>query len=108
MGYLVAVVVTSWQLGQVSEFMINTYCDSLNEMFGQWLLFGIIEEVDAQCFRLDVNVVAGSYWLILASVLLSLLNTFVLRASRQFFRETAIKGYTGQFAIGKQKLSTTE
>merc|ERR1712232_291677 len=44
--YLVAVIVTSWQLGQVSEFMVNTYCDSLNDTFGQYVFFGIIEEED--------------------------------------------------------------
>merc|ERR1712157_569741 len=49
--YILSLIVASWQLGDISEFMINDYCGALENFFGSLLYYGILGESDAQCFR---------------------------------------------------------
>jgi hypothetical protein len=85
--YLLSVIVASWQLGPVSDFMINTYCDNLKEAFAQMVYYGILKDEDAQCFRVETRIENASYILAAASVALALLNTFVMRSVTQYFRD---------------------
>ena len=85
--YLIAIFVASWQLGPVSQFMINSYCDGLKESFAQMVYYGILKEEDAQCFSVQSSIEAGSYVLAVASLLLAVLNTFVNKAVVQYFRD---------------------
>lgn len=75
------------QLGPVSDFMINTYCENLKDTFAQMVYYGIIKEEDAQCFRVEARIENASYFLAGGSVALALLNTFVMRAVNQYFRD---------------------
>lgn len=68
--------------------MINSYCDSLNETFAQMVYYGILKEEDAQCFRVQSSIEGGSFVLAAGAVLLALLNTFVVKATVQYFRDT--------------------
>ena len=74
------------QLGPVSEFMINSYCDSLKDIFAQAVHYGVLKEEDAQCFRVQSSIEGGSYMLTLAALLLAFVNTFVIKATVQYFR----------------------
>ena len=85
--YLIAIFVASWQLGPVSQFMINSYCNGLKDTFAQMVYYGILKEEDAQCFSVRSSIEAGSYILGAAAVLLAILNTFVNKAIVQFFRD---------------------
>jgi hypothetical protein len=85
--YLLAVFVASWQLGPISEFMINSYCGSLKDTFAQLVYFGILEEDDAQCFSVRSSIEGGSLILAGGAVLLALINTFVTKAVLQYFRD---------------------
>lgn len=85
--YVISVVVATWQLGPISTFMINGYCRSFQETFNVLAYFGILAEDDAQCFRVDAKIESGSYILLLAAALLALLNTFVMNAVKQYFRD---------------------
>lgn len=67
--------------------MINTYCENLKEAFAQMVYYGILKDEDAQCFRVDARIEGASYVLAAASVALALLNTFVMRAVNQYFRD---------------------
>ena len=67
--------------------MINTYCENLKETFAQMVYYGILKEEDAQCFRVEARIENASYILAAASVALALLNTFVMRAVSQYFRD---------------------
>ena len=67
--------------------MINTYCENLKETFAQMVYYGILKEEDAQCFRVEARIENASYVLAAASVALALLNTFVMRAANQYFRD---------------------
>jgi len=49
--------------------------------------YGIIKKEDAQCFRVNTSINGGFYILAAAAVLLALLNTFVLKAVRQYDRD---------------------
>lgn len=67
--------------------MINTYCENLRETFAQMVYYGILKEEDAQCFRVEARLENAAYILAAASVALALLNTFVMRAVNQYFRD---------------------
>jgi hypothetical protein len=71
----------------VSEFMINSYCDSLQDTFAQLVYYGILAEEDAQCFSVQSSIESGSFMLAAGAVLLALLNTFVVKAVTQYFRD---------------------
>jgi hypothetical protein len=85
--YLIAIFVASWQLGPISEFMINSYCDSLKDTFAQLVYYGLLDEEDAQCFSVRSSIEGGSYILAGGAVLLALVNTFVTKAVFQYFRD---------------------
>ena len=78
--YVLSIVITAWQLGGVSEFMLNEqYCGGLKSMFLSLAHFGILAQEDAQCFRVKASPspLAGSWVLLTASLVLVLLNHFV-------------------------------
>eukprot|EP00934_Nitzschia_sp_Nitz4_P006159 Nitzschia sp. Nitz4//scaffold358_size24170//3784//11028//NITZ4_008429-RA/size24170-augustus-gene-0.44-mRNA-1//1//CDS//3329548996//6149//frame0 len=85
--YLLAVFVSSWQLGPVSQYMINAYCGNLEEMFAQAVYYGVLSEEDAQCFSVQSSIEKGSFWLAGGAVVLALVNSFVSKAVTQFFRD---------------------
>ena len=67
--------------------MINSYCDSLEDTFAQLVYYGILAEEDAQCFSVRSSIEGGSFMLAAGAVLLALLNTFVVKALIQYFRD---------------------
>jgi hypothetical protein len=85
--YLVAVIVAAWQIGDVSEFLVNTYCEDLQDEFSELVFYGIIDPEDAQCFKVQASVEAAAYILIPASICLDLLNVFVSKAVGQYKRD---------------------
>jgi Paraquat-inducible protein A len=87
--YLLAIFVASWQLGPISEYMVNSYCDSLKDSFAQLVFYGLLNEEDAQCFSVRSSIEGGSYILAAGAVLLALVNSFVTKAVFQFFRDHA-------------------
>jgi hypothetical protein len=68
--YLVAAIVGAWQIGGVSEFLVNTYCEDLTDTFSELVFYGLISPEDAQCFKVQASVEAAAYILIPASLLL--------------------------------------
>jgi hypothetical protein len=68
--YLVAVIVGAWQIGDVSEFLVNSYCEDLTDTFSELVFYGLISPEDAQCFKVQASVEAAAYILIPASVCL--------------------------------------
>jgi hypothetical protein len=87
--YLLAVMVSAWQLGPTSEYLINSYCEDLKDTFSSLVFFGILSEEDAQCFRLRAAIEEGCFVLIAAAFLLVLLSTFVMKAVFQYQRDKA-------------------
>lgn len=81
--YLLSVVVASWQVGDISEYLVNPYCGSLDRTFSELVSYGILDEDDAQCFRVRSRVEPAVYALVAAAVLLSLLMSIVTNAYRQ-------------------------
>ena len=88
--YLLALVVSAWQLGPISSFMINSYCDGLDDTFATLVYYGILKPVDAQCFRVQAEIQNGTFILIAASALLFLLHTFVVKAVNQYERDASL------------------
>lgn len=85
--YLLAIIVAAWQLGPVSTFMINSYCEGLSGTFALLAEFEIIEASDAQCFKVSTGIEYGTYILVFGAVLLALMNTFVMKAVKQYERD---------------------
>ncbi|KAL7428836.1 hypothetical protein ACHAXM_001427 [Skeletonema potamos] len=81
--YVSSIIVAAWQLGGVSEYMINAYCGSLKNFFTGLSYYGFLKEEDAQCFRVNAAVEVASWLLVAASILLLALNHFISSASRQ-------------------------
>jgi hypothetical protein len=81
--FVMSVVIAAWQLGGVSEYMINAYCEGLETLFTTLSFYGILKAQDAQCFRVDAQVQAASWLLVAASVILCIANHFVATAALQ-------------------------
>lgn len=88
--YALAIIITAWQIGDVSEFLLNAYCGSLEETFTSLSYFGILDNEDAQCFRVDATVETASWILVAASLMLCILNHFIRSASRQKKQDDSI------------------
>lgn len=84
-----------------AEFMINPYCAPLQRIFAELSYYGLLKEEDAQCLRTDVKVESTFYVLFIGTVSLAVLNTFVMKAVAQFFRdrETTFIFAAGQGAV---------
>ena len=87
--YLIAVILSAWQLGQASELLLNSYCDGLQETFATLAFYGILREEDAQCFKVRATISSGTYLLIVTAFALGFLNTFVTKAVFQYQHDKA-------------------
>jgi len=82
--FLIAIMVSSWQLGETSEYLINAYCANLQDDFSMLVNFGILSEDDAQCFRLRGFIREGSSVLLGVAFGLAFMNSFIMRAADQY------------------------
>lgn len=82
--YLIATIVGAWQIGDVSEFLVNSYCEDLQATFTELVYYGILNPEDAQCFRVKATVESAAIILVVAAVFLDLLNLFVSKAVAQY------------------------
>ena len=82
---LPSVLVRFRQFGPVSEYMINTYCASLKEGFAELVHFGLLNEGDGQCFRVNSHIEGGSFVLLVGAVALAVFNSIVSKAVEQYF-----------------------
>mmetsp|Transcript_4236 Transcript_4236/g.4760 ORF Transcript_4236/g.4760 Transcript_4236/m.4760 type:complete len:2377 (+) Transcript_4236:252-7382(+) len=87
--YLIALFVSSWQLGPVSDFMINAYCNNLEDMFAQLVYYGFLKEEDAQCFSVTSRIENSAFVLAAGAILLTFLSSFVCKAVVQYLRDEA-------------------
>jgi hypothetical protein len=71
-----------------AEFIVNPYCQSLKGLFGELAYFGILKESDAQCLKTDIQIEPSFYFLLGAALLLSLINTFVVKANQQYLTDS--------------------
>lgn len=85
--YVISIVIASWQLGPISEFIVNPYCKSLQNVFRQLVFYGMYKAEDAQCLKTDITVEPTFYILFVASLSLALLNIFVVQATMQYTNE---------------------
>ena len=74
--------------------MINTYCGSIGDTLSQLVYFGLLNEGDGQCFRVNSVIESGSYVLLLGSILLGLIDSFVTKAIEQCCQDQLLQGST--------------
>ena len=81
--YIIASFLGMWQIGDVSESLVSSACDPLEETFASLAYFGILSDENARCFYANASMEVGSYVLLVASVMLAWLSNFVLTAEKQ-------------------------
>jgi len=85
--YLIALFIGSWQLGPVSQYMFNEYCGALDGFLAQMVNYGILEEIDAQCYGIQGSIEPGSIALLVAAIVLALVNSVVTLANNQCLKD---------------------
>jgi len=85
--YILAIFVASWQLGPISSFMVNSYCDSLDGFLSELVFYGVLKTEDAQCFSVKSVIEEGFFILAIGAILLTLVNTAVTKATTQYCRD---------------------
>ena len=96
---VLSIIVGAWQIGDVSELLLDDYCggdfgDTLRDVAS----FGLIRSEDAKCFRVQAAIESGSFILVAAGVLLIALSAFVSMAVSQRTRDetrTEMEKYMG-------------
>ncbi len=81
--YLFSIIVASWQLGGVSKFLINDYCTGFEDTFARMQYYGLLDVNDAQCFSVSAKLESATWFLISASIVLSLINHIINSAAIQ-------------------------
>ena len=69
--------------------MINDYCGGVEDGLAQLVYFGFLKEGDGQCFRVNSAIEGGSFILVAGTIVLAVLNTYVMGAVSQTFRDEA-------------------
>jgi hypothetical protein len=87
--YVLAIIVSAWQLAPLSDFMVNSYCGSLSDTFATLVYYGVLDPVDAQCLKIQVRIESATYLLIAAAVLLGVFRTLVVKAVTQYERDAS-------------------
>lgn len=67
--------------------------------------YGILKDEDAQCFKTDVEVKPTFYLLFSAAIVLALINSFVMRAVSQYFRDCTTSPLENLHHVQREKLA---
>ena len=88
------------QLAPTSETIMADQCNEFEEFFGILAYYGILDFQDSHCFRVEATIMNGAYLLVSGAVLLAILNSFVMKASYQYYwdkdccrKEMAVKNH---------------
>ena len=60
-------------------------CSFFNEVFTMLVYYDVFEKEKAHCFRVEATILLGSYFMLAGAILLSILNSFVGKATFQYF-----------------------
>lgn len=85
--FILSVVIGAWQLGPISEYMVNDYCGELNEFFLSVVSLGILDNLDGQCFRAEGSVNIGGWFLAFGAIFLAAITQIINRAAMQQVEE---------------------
>jgi hypothetical protein len=107
--YVLSIVVSAWQLGPISDYMINSYCEGLTDTFATLVYYGILDPADAQCFKVQAGIESATYLLIVAAVLLGIVHSFVVKAVAQYERDVSqLHTPLGSSKLGDSGMSPEE
>jgi len=105
--FILSVVITSWQLAPVSEFFINDECEGLKSTFDALVLYGVLENTDAQCFRAEPSIKFATWLLTAGAIGLAILNHFI-SAAAMHQDEDEVALYRDQLIIPPNGAMTAE
>jgi hypothetical protein len=82
--YLFSIIIATWQIGGISQFFFDDVAgDSMTGILEALVNFGLIDSSDARLFYVSSQIRMGTYFLVVASILLWTLDEFVSRADKQ-------------------------
>jgi len=99
--FLLTVLIATLNLGEISVFMVNAYCDSLEGFFQFAAQNGLIEVEDAQCFYVDPSLKIGFYILLVACLFLWASTSIVGKATEAVFYERSLDSPYFQLKLSK-------
>lgn len=95
-----ALSILNRQLAPTSETIMADQCNEFEEFFGILAYYGVLDFRDSHCFRVEATIMNGAYLLVAGAVLLAMLNSFVMKASYQYYwdkdccrKEMAVKNH---------------
>lgn len=97
--FILSLIITSWQLGKVSEFLINDNCEGLKSTFDALVLYNVLEKTDAQCFRVEPSIKFATWLLTAGAIGLAVLNHFISTAAMHQ-NEDEVALYRDEFVKG--------
>lgn len=83
--FILALVVASWQLAPTSETIMSKQCAEFESFFEMLAYYNVLENQDSHCFRVEATVMNGTYFLFCGAILLSISQSFVMKASYQYY-----------------------
>lgn len=60
-------------------------CSEFEDFFGVLAYYGVLQFRDSHCYRVEATIMNGAYFLASGAVLLAILNSFVMKASYQYY-----------------------
>jgi len=90
--FILAVLMGAWQFGATTGRLMMEVCGDLQELIDMLLYFDILEFEDANCFRTEVDIDYGVFFLAAAAILLLLFNTFVHKAQLHYLWDKQVYG----------------
>ncbi|GKY93773.1 hypothetical protein MPSEU_000344500 [Mayamaea pseudoterrestris] len=82
--FVLSLIVGAWQIGDVSELLLDDYCGgSIGGTLSELASFNFIKPEDAKCFRVQAAIESGSFVLVAAGVLIIFLSLFMMMAVNQ-------------------------
>lgn len=85
---VLSVIVGAWQIGDVSELLLDDYCGGgLGGTLSELALLGLVKPEDARCFRVQAAIEPACFILVAAGVVIVALSTFVSMAVAQRTRD---------------------
>jgi len=92
--FLLTVLVTTLQLGEVSTFMVNDYCNTLENIFDFAVQYNFLDVANAQCFYVNPELDSGFYVLLLACCLLFMMTLGITKITAAVISERKEKYIT--------------
>lgn len=85
--FMLAVIIEVWQIEQLSNYLVNPLCRSINPFLYELNYYDMIKDEDAQCFKRVGSPGLGMFVMFAGVCCLYFLDHYVTKAAKQYLRE---------------------